>query len=264
MKEELTQARKDFENELNRLALRNSHATVFNNFLDYALWVFNLNKTNDETDAMQKQIGEESADNYARMLMAFSILADNRGEGFHDALGDLFMEYVSHGNNGQYFTPDPICEMMSQITQGDPTELAGKSVCDLACGSGRMLLAAGKRAADKGVRNVRFFGSDIDPMCCKMAVLNMLINTMCGEIAHMDTLRMEHWKSWHISRILLDNGYWVPTYRVSGPGETDFVQRLKATMREQSPTVAVFAEIVGSDHPETVYKTDNRGQLILF
>lgn len=261
---QLQEAKKNFENELNWLASKESCSTVFNNFLDYALWALNINRTKADEEAVMQQFHKENAKNYTTMLMAFSVLAEGRGDGFHDALGDLFMEYVSHGNNGQYFSPEPMCNMMSRITIHDPAELAGKSICDPACGSGRMLLAAGQRAAEVGVRNIRFSGADIDPTCCKMAVLNMLINTMCGEIAHMDTLRMEHWKSWHISRVLLDNGYWVPVYRVSGPGETDFVQRLKATLREQSPTVAVSAEIVGSGHPETVYKTDNRGQLIMF
>lgn len=264
MNAETKQARKDFEGELNELSRRNSHSTVFNNFLDYALWVFNLSKTNEDDEAIMKQIGKESAENYARMLLAFSILADNNGIGFRDVLGDLFMDYVSHGNNGQYFTPDPICEMMSQITQGDPIEFAGKSVCDPSCGSGRMLLATGKRAAEKGVRNVRFFGCDIDPICCKMAVLNMLINTMCGEIAHMNTLSMEHWKSWHISRVLLDNGYWMPTYRVSGPGETDFVQRLQSSMQNIPQALDMPAMVMDAGSLDPSYKTDKRGQLFLF
>lgn len=62
-----------------------------------------------------------------------------------------------------------------------------QSVCDPTCGSGTLLLAAAKTCADKNQgRRPRCFGSDIDIICVKMAVVNMLMNSIPGEIAWMN------------------------------------------------------------------------------
>lgn len=148
----------------------------------------------------------DSFSKFPKMLELLSIASDNRGKGFRDALGDLFMELVSHGRNGQFFTPDNVCEMMSQITI--PEMKDGQTVLDCACGSGRMLLAAGKRN-----RKVFLFGNDIDVTCCKMAVINLMLNTMQGEIAQMDALTMDYTKSWEVS-YRNHNGVNMPVYQV--------------------------------------------------
>lgn len=66
-------------------------------------------------------------------------------EGFCDVLGDMFMECVSHGNNGQFFTPIHVADLMACM--GENRLKPKQSVCDSCCGSGRMLLSA--------VKNVR-------------------------------------------------------------------------------------------------------------
>lgn len=66
-------------------------------------------------------------------------------EGFCDVLGDMFMECVSHGNNGQFFTPIHVADLMACM--GGNRLKPKQSVCDSCCGSGRMLLSA--------VKNVR-------------------------------------------------------------------------------------------------------------
>ena len=77
---------------------------------------------------------------------------ENGGQGMYDALGDLFMEYLSFGKNGQFFTPQPICDAMCLMTLETPED--GKTVCDPTCGSGRMLLGAAKIN-----RKMIFFGA---------------------------------------------------------------------------------------------------------
>ena len=69
-------------------------------------------------------------------------------EGFCDVLGDMFMECVSHGNNGQFFTPIHVADLMACMGGGN--RLKPKlSVCDSCCGSGRMLLPAVKKCAEE-------------------------------------------------------------------------------------------------------------------
>lgn len=115
---------------------------------------------------------------------------DNDGAGLKDCLGDFFMEHLSFGRNGQFFTPEPICDMMAIIT--NPIGI-GKTVGDCACGSGRMLMAAAKIS-----RLNSFYGADIDRTCCLMAVINLCMNGMIGEVAWMDTLCNRFYGGWQI------------------------------------------------------------------
>ena len=152
-----SEAQKEFGNLLERLAYTKSYPDAFSLFLDFALLPFNLEPTPEEKERFQKLTDEDKRTLLA-MLSCFGIITDNNGEGFKDALGDLFMEHVSHGNNGQFFTPEPLCQFMSLATGVDELK-PGQSMCDPTCGSGRMLLAAAKIAAEKGNRNIWLYGS---------------------------------------------------------------------------------------------------------
>lgn len=235
--EEMTtsEAQKEFGNLLGRLAYTKSYPDAFSLFLDFALLPFNLEPTPEEKERFQKLTDEDKRTLLA-MLSCFGIITDNNGEGFKDALGDLFMEHVSHGNNGQFFTPEPLCQFMSLATGVDELK-PGQSMCDPTCGSGRMLLAAAKIAAEKGNRNIWLYGSDLDLTCCKMAALNMLVNSMQGEIAHMNTITMDHYQSWHIRKMLSKDGHWLPYFYLTGAGQTDFITRLDiSTKRKTFPS----------------------------
>lgn len=58
------------------------------------------------------------------------------------------MEYVSHGHNGQFFTPMIIGDFMAKAVATDEIQ-PGQSVCDPSCGSGQLLLSAAKNASKK-------------------------------------------------------------------------------------------------------------------
>ena len=118
--EEMTtpEAQKEFGNLLGRLAYTKSYPDAFSLFLDFALLPFNLEPTPEEKERFQK-LTDEDKRTLLTMLSCFGIITDNNGEGFKDALGDLFMEHVSHGNNGQFFTPEPLCQFMSLATGVD-------------------------------------------------------------------------------------------------------------------------------------------------
>ena len=66
-------------------------------------------------------------------------------------------------------------------------------IFDPACGSGRMLLAAAKVN-----RFAKFYGADVDANCAKMAVINLCLNNMYGEIAWMNTLTNQYFGGWKI------------------------------------------------------------------
>lgn len=185
---ESKKAEQEFANMFNDFMYRFSNSEVFIDFLDYCLLVFRWWDPNRDFSYWENKY----KDLYTKlqiMVEKLGIASENGGEGMYDALGDLFMELVSHGRNGQFFTPDNVCDMMAQLTY-DKLE-NGQNILDPACGSSRMLLSAAKIN-----RHVNLFGCDNDITCCKMSVVNFILNSLTGEIAHMDSLKMEYHRSW--------------------------------------------------------------------
>ena len=187
---------KAFEKSLNYLAQRHGIRQVFEAVIDLTL--FNLILT-DEAGLRKNPLQDYTEDERQKLvkcLEALGEIMENGGQGMYDALGDLFMEYLSFGKNGQFFTPQPICDAMCLMTLGNPED--GKTVCDPTCGSGRMLLGAAKIN-----RKMIFFGSDVDLLCVKMTVLNLALNNLVGEIVWGNPLTLEVWASFHIRREFL-------------------------------------------------------------
>jgi type I restriction-modification system DNA methylase subunit len=197
----------DFKKCFEKLSYRHSYSDTFNHFLDFALWMLDPLKNREPVKYLENIYEEKDAQTMCDMFYHWSDACDNNGEGFHDLLGEMFMEFVSHGRNGQFFTPQPVCDMMANILIDTPED--GKTVSDPACGSGRLLLAAAKLN-----RKMNFYGADNDLTCCKMAALNLIINTMAGEIAHMNSVTMEYYRSYHI-KVYNIEGKYLPFYFVS-------------------------------------------------
>lgn len=103
---------------------------------------------------------------------------------WYDFFGDFYMELSSNSKSkafGQFFTPSEICDLMTLLTESQG--VTGATVNDPACGSGRLALS-------HHVRNLGnyYVCEDIDPVCCKMAVLNFLLHGVKGEIIEHDSL----------------------------------------------------------------------------
>lgn len=188
-----------------KLSYRHSYSNTFTYFLDYALYMLDPKKDPTPAEYLNSVFDEKEEKHIEEMFWAWADASDNEGEGFTDVLGEIFMEFVSHGRNGQYFTPQPICDMMALMTIDEDR----KTVSDPACGSGRTLLAAAKIN-----RRMFFFGADNDLTCCKMAALNMIVNSMQGEIAHMNSLSLEYYSSFQI-RVVNHQGMMIPVYNRS-------------------------------------------------
>lgn len=105
-----------------------------------------------------------------------------------DILGDLFQGAISHGQGGQYFTPEPVCEAMARMTLEGTAENSDRprTVCDPCCGSGRMLLAVAKLRP-----HWWFVGQDIDLRCVRMTALNLALRNLYGRVIWGDTLKNE-------------------------------------------------------------------------
>jgi type I restriction-modification system DNA methylase subunit len=186
-----------------RYAYAQSYSTAFSTMLDYFLIAFKYYETEeDQINAISQLTNYQKKDEHIALLTEIGELS----EGFEDPIGALYEMLISKGQKGQIFTPEPIASFMASSVINADME-AGQTVYDPACGSGRMLLAAAKIN-----RHLRFYGADIDPLCCKMSLVNMLLNSLTVEIAHMDTLANDFYRGYTTGTILKD-GYHYPYYR---------------------------------------------------
>lgn len=121
---------------------------------------------------------------------AMVIKMDNNGEGLLNCFGNFFMEHLSNKHNGQFFTPQHLCELMAQLTT--PVGY-GTSIADCCVGTGHTVMAAAKIN-----RNTLFYGADNDRKCCLMSLINFCLNGMLGEVTHMNSLSNEYYDGWVI------------------------------------------------------------------
>ncbi|WP_121812082.1 HsdM family class I SAM-dependent methyltransferase [Mucilaginibacter kameinonensis] len=186
-----------------QFAYTQNEAAALNDFLDYFLLAFRYHETAEEQKpALETLINHPKRELLSKMLIEVGELSEN----FNDPLGELCETLISKGRNGQFFTPGPIKDLLTALVY-DSNAKQGDMVLDPACGSGRMLLSAAKRN-----RHRLFYGADIDPLCCKMALMNMLLHSLTGEIAHMDSLSNKFFHGYVIGTVLL-NGHHHPYYK---------------------------------------------------
>ena len=185
---------KNFTATFNKIAHTKSEDTVFNDFLDMVICALSLGHYEEEYLSIVKRYKKEEVNLFCELLAEMLIIMDDNGAGLKDCLGEFFQNHISRGKNGQFFTPENVCTMIAAMTIN--TDDTAKTILDPCCGSGRMLLSAAKVS-----RNNYFYGADIDSRCVKMAAINLALNSLPGEVAHMNTLSLEHWGGYTIAFI---------------------------------------------------------------
>ena len=195
---DIKQLLKEFE----RFAYEQSLHGAFVELLDWTLLPF---KKFESAELQNAALETYQSHPKVQQLITLVTIIGDLSEGFCDPLGELYQQAISTGRNGQYWSPEHLCDMMAAMSVGD-NSLPGQTVADYACGSGRMLLAAAKIN-----RHLKLYGADLDNTCCKMALLNMLFNSLTGEIAHMDSLSNDFYTGYKVQTTLVD-GFHYPYY----------------------------------------------------
>lgn len=180
---------------------RHTLSKIFNDFLTMAVCAYhpvnlesNLQKKDLENELLYmdtiKPYNREEIHTFPKVLTDLQLeICKNP---FSDPLGDYFQEHISSGRQGQFFTPDPVCTLMTKLQGTDPID--NKTVYDPACGSGRTFLNFAK-----DYPNNLFVGNDISPACVKMAALNLFFHNLSAEINWMDSLSGDWYGGWHIN-----------------------------------------------------------------
>ncbi|MDD2306849.1 MAG: N-6 DNA methylase [Prolixibacteraceae bacterium] len=228
---------KSFSQYILQIGYKYGLHSVFDDFLEMVICSLSLGAKEDRYHEIVRNYEKPDAYLMAEAFGALVVEMDNNGEGLKDGFGDFYMEYLSHGRNGQFFTPEPICDMMARIL--NPAGF-GEKVADCCCGSGRMLLAAARVS-----RNSLFFGADIDRTSAMMCLINLCLNGLLGEVCWMDTLMNHFYAGW---RIELHPEKAVPYIREITESESYMVLRLPEKKQElivqQAPVTKVTQQLM--------------------
>lgn len=121
--------------------------------------------------------------------------------GWSDYLGVFYESHVKtkyHAQaRGQFFTPPHICDVMAEINMGDDVNYKDHFLLDACCGSGRFILAGHSKEPE-----IIGLGIDLDPIACKMAVLNLYIHGCRGSIINGNSLSNEFIQGWKVNQYL--------------------------------------------------------------
>ncbi|QGY46148.1 N-6 DNA methylase [Maribellus comscasis] len=212
---------KSFSKYILQIGYKYGLHSVFEDFLEVVVCSLSLGTKEDRYHEIVRKYEKPDAYLMAEAFGALVLEMDNEGQGLKDCFGDFYMEYLSHGHNGQFFTPEHICELMARML--NPTGF-GERVADCCCGSGRMLLAAAKISRDS-----LFFGADIERTCAMMCLINLCLNGLLGEVCWMDKLLNRFYAGW---RIELHPAHRVPYIREITESESYVVLRLPEKKEE--------------------------------
>ncbi len=107
----------------------------------------------------------------------------------NDVIGDAYMYLISifasdaGKKAGDFFTPAEVSSLLAQLTKSNP----GARICDPTCGSGSLLIKAGKAVGDK---NFALYGQELNGSTWALAMMNMFLHEFdSATIRWGDTLR---------------------------------------------------------------------------
>lgn len=184
-----------FERIFERLAKTDDASTIWINWLD---WVIDQNLiTNQDRELDFKGNQQAYFDLYCAWIDIVDKELESSDKYYYDYLGvfyeDIIQSKYKAGTNGQFFTPQNVSKLMAKLL----TENTGGVINDCACGSGRLLLDA-----HQDNPSAVLIGQDLDPVACKMAVLNFYVAGVRGSIIHQNTLTGEVFECWRVNNYL--------------------------------------------------------------
>lgn len=156
-----------------------------------------------EINLHSEKLGKKPADRNAKLCTIIQKIAEGISQFSTDTdiLGDAY-EYLigqfaagSGKKAGEFYTPQPISQILSEIVTLDSQEPATgkkkkiKQVLDFACGSGSLLLNVRKQLGPHGIGKI--YGQETNITTYNLARMNMLLHGVKDtefEIHHGDTL----------------------------------------------------------------------------
>lgn len=127
-------------------------------------------------------------------------------DGVADVLGEIYQSLeINKGGLGQFFTPQHVCELMARMVSGDMTSIIERdgfyTVSDPACGSGNLIIAHAKVAAEEGInyqKHLVAHACDIDKTAFHMTYTQLSLLGIPAVVQWGDSLAVnihEEWKT---------------------------------------------------------------------
>lgn len=177
-------------------------SNVFDDFLTYIIWAHTLPEYGKPIEGWPYK-----PEDGKKMYEIYVGLVNELNERLHthewyDIFGEIYESAIAskhrRGDNGQFFTPASLCDLMAQISVSKDQEVVGDRISDPSCGSGRNLLAF--HSLHPGNYHV---GEDIDRTCALMSVCNFLLHGVNGEIIWHNSLNPDTFRGgWRINEYL--------------------------------------------------------------
>lgn len=195
-----------------------------------------------------KRYGKEELAQFARLL---GLISHGLTDKFGDFLGECYMG-LSMGNKhaGQFFTPYHVSQVCAKITIGDEKgakkvieEEGFFTICEPACGSGGMIVAAVEDLKDKGInfqQDVLVYASDIDHRCAHMCYITLSLLGVPAIVQVANALTLETYDTFYTPFYVMN--YW----------------KFRRKPEKRTPKTAEIVKL------EPIYKQEETGQLVLF
>lgn len=188
---------REFGMTISRFSNRHYDYDIFSDFIDYTICCLSW-EGNPETVERLKSKYKEEYPKFFDLYKCFLLtqqknISDEPSFEWYDVLGEIY-ETIASGSKasrlGQFFTPKSLCDMMAMLTH-QPAQISTERkqrVYDCASGSGRTLLAYNKVCPGQ-----ELYADDLDPICSKMAAINLAIHGCRGQVCNMNSLQPDDW-----------------------------------------------------------------------
>lgn len=136
-----------------------------------------------------------------------------------DVLGQLFGELdMGSDARGQFFTPYELCELIAEVTIGDPADMLDivnrqgfATVTEPACGAGAMVIAFAEVARRNGINPqqcIHVTAQDVDVRAVHMTYLQLSLLHIPATVILGNTLAVECREVWHTPAHILGGWTW--------------------------------------------------------
>lgn len=228
--------RKELIRIFNHLAYKHGANRVFEDFLSVsALSISNaVDKTHwEEREAeymeITKRYEKSEIELFVAMLTHLVLELEQYAESPKDVLGSIFHELELHNKyKGQFFTPQNIADMMSEVTfetvdKQAIDEQGYVSVCEPCAGSGVMVLSFARAMKKRGYNfqtDMVVTAIDIDIKCVHMAYLQFSLYGIPAIVIHGNSLTREVWSYWYTPLYVLGGWHWKTRNNKKAEGNT--------------------------------------------
>ena len=205
---------KEFINLVRSLSDRNS--TVLEDFAEMAaISISNAllkDKAREERYlSVVKKYRKEEVGQFPKML---ACVVNSLSLGLHDALGEICMsDEMGRWGSDVAFTPYHVSKMMATIALDGVKEVVEKkefiTVCEPACGTGSMIIAAADAMQDVGLSyqtDAHFTATDIRAVFAHMAFIQCSLLHIPAIVIHGDSLSQSVYSTWATPAHYL--GFW--------------------------------------------------------